>query len=90
MVPTLWEPLWGPPLETNQFSYTELYRTTHELDKLPAVFFHYEISPIMARFTETRKGIGSFFTGLCAIAGGVFTLTSLLDSCLHAASKRRK
>ena len=38
-----------PPLHTNQFSYTELFRTTHELDKLPAVFFHYDISPIMAK-----------------------------------------
>ena len=48
MHPVSWR---RPPLHTNQFSYTELFRTTHELDKLPAVFFHYELSPIMAKVT---------------------------------------
>merc|ERR1712216_117419 len=78
IVPTTYEPLRGTPVHTNQYSYTELFRTTSELDKLPAVYFHYELSPIMARVTEQRKPLGSFLTGLCAIVGGVYTLSGMV------------
>jgi len=83
VVPTLYEPWFGESLLTNQFSYTELFRTTHELDKFPAVYFHYEFSPIMAKFTQSRRSYSSFLTGLCAILGGVFTMAGMVDSCLH-------
>ena len=83
VVPTLYEPWHGEPLLTNQFSYTELFRTTQELDKFPAVYFHYEFSPIMAKSTQTRRSYSSFLTGLCAIVGGVVTVAGMLDSFLH-------
>lgn len=83
IVPTIYEPLWGSPVHTNQYSYTELFRTTQDIDKLPAVYFHYELSPIMAKVTESRRSYSSFLTGLCAIAGGVFTVAGLFDSMLH-------
>ena len=66
-----------------RYSYTELFRTTSELDKLPAVYFHYELSPIMVRVSESRKTYSSFLTGLCAIVGGVFTVAGMVDSALH-------
>jgi len=87
IVPTTYEPLRGPPLHTNQYSYTELFRTTSELDKLPAVYFHYELSPIMAKVTYVRKAYSSFLTGLCAIVGGVFTVAGMIDSAIHRLSK---
>ena len=83
VVPTIYEPLWGSPVHTNQYSYTELFRTTQDIDKLPAVYFHYELSPIMAKVTESRRSYSSFLTGLCAIVGGVFTVAGLIDSALH-------
>ena len=83
IVPTVYEPLRGAPLHTNQYSYTELFRTVKELDKLPAVYFHYELSPIMAKRTESRKSYSSFLTGLCAIVGGVVTMAGMVDSLLH-------
>lgn len=54
-----------------------------QLDKFPAVYFHYEFSPIMAKFTQSRRSYSSFLTGLCAILGGVFTMAGMVDSCLH-------
>jgi len=87
VVPTIYEYVGRPPLLTNQYSYTELFRTTHELDKLPAVFFHYDISPIMAKVTEGRRSLSTFLTGLCAIVGGVFTVAGMLDSCLFRLGK---
>ena len=35
VVPTIYEYAGRPPLLTNQYSYTELFRTPHELDTLP-------------------------------------------------------
>ena len=35
VVPTLYEPWFGESLLTNQFSYTELFRTTHEVCASP-------------------------------------------------------
>jgi hypothetical protein len=43
------------------------------------VFFFYELSPIMVRFTEQRKSFGHFITQLCAILGGVFTVAGMID-----------
>ena len=90
IVPTIYENRDGTTLHTNQFSYTELFRTTHELDKLPAVYFHYELSPIMARTSEERRAFSNLLTGLCAVVGGVFTVASMVDSSLHALGKRIK
>ena len=71
-----------------RYSYTELFRTTSELDKLPAVYFHYELSPIMARTSEERRAFSNLLTGLCAVVGGVFTVASMVDSSLHALGKK--
>jgi len=87
IVPTLYEDIRGNFVHTNQYSFTELFRTTREIDKLPAVYFHYEISPIMAKFSQRRRSFGSFLTGLCAIVGGVFTVAGMIDACIHRTMK---
>ena len=85
LVPTVHEALSGERTHSNQYSYTELFRTTKQVDKMPAVYFHYEISPIMARFVESRRPLASCLTTLSAIVGGVFTVAGLLDACIHSA-----
>ena len=116
-MPTIYEPLHGRPISTNQYSYasapspypprlpqlrhlrhlrhttpyppryTELFRTTSQTDKLPAVFFHYELSPIMVKLQQERRALGPFLTGLCAIVGGVFTVAGMIDKTLHRLTK---
>lgn len=82
VVPTVYEHRSGRVISTNQYSFTELFRSTEETDKLPFVFFHYELSPIMARLRVASRPLGSFLTGLCAIVGGVFTLSGVVDALL--------
>jgi len=82
VVPTIYKQRRGREVHTNQYSFTEIFRTTAETDRLPAVFFNYELSPIMATFTETSRGLGNFLTGLCAIVGGVFTLSGVVDALI--------
>ena len=38
------------------------------------MFFVYDLSPFMVRVTEHNVPFTHFLTGLCAIAGGVFTV----------------
>jgi hypothetical protein len=47
------------------------------------VFFLYDFSPIMVKFTETRRSFTHFLTGVCAIIGGVFTVAGIIDSFLY-------
>ena len=57
---------------------------------MTGVFFNYEISPMLVTYTEQRKSITSFLTGVCAIVGGVFTVAGMIDSFLYTAEKRLK
>jgi hypothetical protein len=53
------------------------------LTNASGVFFMYDLSPIMVKFTETKKSFAHFLTGVCAIIGGVFTVAGLIDSFLY-------
>ena len=52
------------------------------------IFFIYDISPIMVKFTEKHERITYFLTSLCAIVGGVFTTAGFVDAIIYRASKR--
>jgi len=90
VVPTLYNYLDGTVVDTNQFSVTEHFRTVkkQEGSGLPGVFIFYELSPIMVKFTETRKPFPHFLTQLCAIIGGVFTVAGMIDRLIYGAMKQ--
>jgi hypothetical protein len=84
VVPTIYESLDGNIIKTNQFSVTEHQKNMGgDSHGLPGVFFMYDLSPIMVKFTETKKSFAHFLTGVCAIIGGVFTVAGLIDSFLY-------
>lgn len=91
IVPTIYENLGGQVLNTNQFSVTEHYKPLQEGGHgLPGVFFMYELSPIMVKFTENRKSFAHFLTGVCAIIGGVFTVAGIVDSFIYHSMRSLK
>ncbi|CAF4877832.1 unnamed protein product, partial [Rotaria socialis] len=49
-------------------------------------FFTYEISAIMVKFVEQKRSLAQFLTSLCAIVGGVFTVSSLIDAFIYRGS----
>jgi hypothetical protein len=49
----------------------------------PGAWFRYDFSPIMVRVVETRYGFLSFLVSLCAILGGVFALSGIVDQLLY-------
>ncbi|XP_014479408.1 PREDICTED: endoplasmic reticulum-Golgi intermediate compartment protein 3 isoform X1 [Dinoponera quadriceps] len=86
IVPTTYVRVDGSTLLTNQFSVTRhskrmpLYISD---SGMPGIFFSYELSPLMVKYTEKAKSFGHFATNTCAIIGGVFTVAGLIDSLLY-------
>ena len=75
-------------VESNQYSVTEHMRhlSPGSGRGVPGVYFNYEMAPIQASIEERRSmTLGGFFTSVCAIIGGVFTVLGILDSFILSA-----
>lgn len=86
IVPTTYVRADGSTLLTNQFSVTRHARQVSLFSGesgMPGIFFNYELSPLMVKYTEKAKSFGHFATNACAIIGGVFTVAGLIDSLLY-------
>ncbi|XP_063993800.1 endoplasmic reticulum-Golgi intermediate compartment protein 3 [Diachasmimorpha longicaudata] len=86
IVPTTYFRADGAQLQTNQFSVTRHSKkiaTFSGGSGLPGIFFSYELSPLMVKYTEKQKSFGHFATNVCAIIGGVFTVAGLIDTFLY-------
>ncbi|CAK9828500.1 Endoplasmic reticulum-Golgi intermediate compartment protein 3 [Anthophora retusa] len=86
IVPTTYVRADGSTLLTNQFSVTRHARQVSLFSGesgMPGIFFNYELSPLMVKYTEKAKSFGHFATNTCAIIGGVFTVAGLIDSLLY-------
>lgn len=57
IVPTLLEKENGETLVTNQFSVTKHQKSISLAGEsgMPGVFFNYELSPLMVKYTERKK-----------------------------------
>lgn len=48
-----------------------------------AVYFLYDLSPITVAIKEERRSFLHFITRLCAVLGGTFALTGMLDRWMY-------
>ncbi|XP_068654991.1 uncharacterized protein [Aristolochia californica] len=84
IVPTEYRYLSKKVLPTNQFSVTEYFMPMRESDRTwPAVYFLYDLSPITVTIKEERRSFLHFITRLCAVLGGTFAVTGLLDRWMY-------
>ncbi|KAM7251126.1 hypothetical protein ACFE04_023009 [Oxalis oulophora] len=80
IVPTEYKDISKEVLPTNQFSVTEYFSPMNEFDRTwPAVYFLYDLSPITVTIREERRSFLHFITRLCAVLGGTFAVTGMLD-----------
>ncbi|GMH42923.1 hypothetical protein BSKO_10845 [Bryopsis sp. KO-2023] len=80
VVPTEYKRRDGVVLKTNQFSVAEYFvPNSPERRLIPAVHFMYDISPIVVAISEKRRSLPHFVVRLCAVVGGVFATTGLVD-----------
>ncbi|XP_046401835.1 endoplasmic reticulum-Golgi intermediate compartment protein 3 [Ischnura elegans] len=90
IVPTTYVRKDGAILQTNQFSVTRHQKVVSIVSGesgMPGVFFSYELSPMMVKYTEKEKSLGHFVTNLCAIIGGLWTVAGIVDSFLYRSIK---
>ncbi|XP_073127609.1 uncharacterized protein [Henckelia pumila] len=92
VVPTVFTDENGHAIRSNQFSVTEHVKGAElgRLQALPGVFFFYDLSPIKVTFTETHVSFLHFLTNVCAIVGGVFTVSGIVDSFVYHSQKAIK
>lgn len=84
VVPTEYRYISKEVLPTNQFSVTEYFSPMTEFDRTwPAVYFLYDLSPITVTIKEERRSFLHFITRLCAVLGGTFALTGMLDRWMY-------
>ena len=73
------------------FQYTVNNNQYTDGEGLPSAVFFYDISPMQVVVHEERKSLSSFLTQLCAIIGGIFTVTGLIDGVIfHGSNSIRK
>jgi hypothetical protein len=97
VVPTLYEALSGRTIASRQYSTSDF---VVEVDAgagghghahaAPGVWLRYDFSPTMVRRVELRRTFLQFLTGLCAILGGVFALSGVLDTVVHRVTESAK
>eukprot|EP00198_Chlamydomonas_reinhardtii_P004228 XP_001693564.1 predicted protein [Chlamydomonas reinhardtii] len=92
VVPTSYTDLSNKTLSTNQFSVTENFREAQggAGRTLPGVFFFYDLSPIKVKIVEHGSSFLSFLTSVCAIVGGVFTVSGIVDAFVYTGTRMIK
>jgi hypothetical protein len=92
VVPTVYTDIRGHTIQSNQFSVTEHVKSSEagQLQSLPGVFFFYDLSPIKVTFTEEHISFLHFLTNVCAIVGGVFTVSGIIDAFIYHGQKAIK
>ncbi|BDA44520.1 Endoplasmic reticulum-Golgi intermediate compartment protein [Coccomyxa sp. Obi] len=84
VVPTEYVKLDGTRTKTHQYSVTEYDTVVHKGEmQMPSVWFSYDFAPISVTITQTRKSFAHLLTRLCAVIGGVFAVTGMLDRWVH-------
>ncbi|TKY47908.1 Endoplasmic reticulum-Golgi intermediate compartment protein 3 [Spatholobus suberectus] len=84
IVPTEYRYISKEVLPTNQFSVSEYYSPINQFDRTwPAVYFLYDLSPITVTIKEERRSFLHFITRLCAVLGGTFAVTGMLDRWMY-------
>lgn len=87
IVPTMYVRQNGQVISTNQFSVTINKKVVSLLGSekgMPGIFFSYELSPLMVKYTEKGRSLGHLATNICSIVGGVFTVAGIIVSLLHS------
>jgi endoplasmic reticulum-Golgi intermediate compartment protein 3 len=89
VVPTMYVPLRGAAITTNQYSVTEHLKHVEPGSNrgLPSVYLYYELSTITAQVVESRPGFFAFLTSVCAVVGGVYTVLGLLNQGISSVQR---
>jgi len=80
VVPTTYEDMNKNTFHVHQFTSNGNEVVTN---MVPAVYFRFDLSPITVRYWQYKQNIFHFLIQICAIIGGIFTVTGILDALVH-------
>lgn len=96
IVPISHVSIYGNEVKSHTYSSNVAFLTEDEAMKTLStsqqwlgVDFEYDFTPIMVRYTETRKSALEFFTSVCAIVGGIYTVSGLLVQGVRGVSRKK-
>jgi len=90
IVPTLYQRRDNSVFSTNQFSVTKhnkIIAFDRGTSGMPGIFFSYEFSPIMVKFTEKPRLLGHLFTQFLSNISGVFICFWIIDILMYKVSR---
>lgn len=96
VVPISYKRIHGTEIKTHTYSANVGFR--NEDDSLKSmsssglvigVEFSYDFTPVMVRYTDTRKSMFEFITSVCAIVGGIYTVSGLVVRGLRGVSRKK-
>merc|ERR1711920_210478 len=81
-----------PEVVSHQYSVTEYVKSLDARERLqdPAalgLWVSYDFTPFEVKVTRSRKSIFHFLTECCAIVGGIFAFTGMLDNFAYQIQK---
>jgi hypothetical protein len=59
-------------------------------DLMQGVFFFYDLSPIKVLYSEESASFLAFLTSACAIVGGVFTMSGVVEGLIWSGQRAMK
>mmetsp|Transcript_41633 Transcript_41633/g.109906 ORF Transcript_41633/g.109906 Transcript_41633/m.109906 type:complete len:403 (-) Transcript_41633:47-1255(-) len=90
VIPTQYVEDGGTDISSHQYSVTEYTRrvNTQYADTTAAgLWMSYTFTPFEVRVTRSRKSLWHFLTECCAILGGIFAFTGILDKLAYRVSR---
>ncbi len=68
---------------TNSYQYTYNSNEIDSFGGMSKLYFKYDISPITVEYKAYKMTFLNFFINICAILGGIFTVTGIIDAIIH-------
>lgn len=82
----------GTKIYSHQYSVTEsnknVLMTDQQLGGLPGVFLVYEFTPFLVQKRKKYVPFSHFITSLCAIIGGMYTISAIIDTVMNKAKNK--
>jgi hypothetical protein len=73
-------------MKGNTYYVNQFTSNSNELNSgrnLPAVYFRFDMSPVTVKFWQYKDNFLHFLIQICAIIGGIFSVTGIIDALVH-------
>mmetsp|Transcript_32541 Transcript_32541/g.72390 ORF Transcript_32541/g.72390 Transcript_32541/m.72390 type:complete len:425 (+) Transcript_32541:104-1378(+) len=93
VIPTRYQEDGGVEVISHQYSVTEHMKPIDASERrdevfAPGIWMSYDFTPFEVKVTKTRKVLVHFLTECCAILGGIFAFTGMLDNLSYRINKQ--